>query len=98
MIHNHVTCVVNSSTAPLVTQGCMFLLRVLRGSSAPPPISPLTTRAGRKRRREVAADSELVGSGGSSVKTEKDDDHGVLNAELVNGWLGDALHDFITRK
>ena len=79
------TSPVNPLTASLVTQGSMFLLRVLRGSTAPPAISPLTTRAGKKRKREEA-DKEVVRG------------EGVLNVELVNGWMGDALHDFITRK
>ena len=79
---------VNPATSPLVTQGFMFFLRVLRGSTAPPTISPLTTRSGRKRKREEK-ESEV----GGSVKG-----HGLLNVELVNGWLEDALHDFITRK
>ena len=78
-------------TVPLVAQGCMFLLRVLRGSSAPPAISPLTTRAGKKRKREV----EVASSDGEKGAAR---DEGVLDVELVNGWIGDALHDFITRK
>ena len=82
---------VNTLTVPLVTQGCMFLLRVLRGSVALPTISPLATRAGKKRKREEkqAAESSEGGVGRGE---------GVLKVELVNAWVGDALHDFITRK
>ena len=82
------TSAVNPLMVPLVTQGCMFLLRVLRGSTAPPTISPLTTRAGKKRKKEEAEKET-----GGIVRGE-----GVLNVKLVNGWMRDALHDFITRK
>ena len=83
---------VNPQTVPLVTQGCMFLLRVLRGSSAPPTISPLATRAGKKRKRE---ENEAAGISEGGVGRRGD---GVIKVELVNAWVGDALHDFITRK
>ena len=69
----------------------MFLLRVLRGSTAPPFISPLTTRAGKKRKREE--ERAVTAASGEGVRGE-----GLLKVELVNVWVGDALHDFITRK
>jgi hypothetical protein len=68
----------------------MFLLRVLRGSAAPPTISPLATRAGKKRKRE---EKEAASASSGGVRGE-----GVIKVELVNAWVGDALHDFITRK
>ena len=70
----------------------MFLIRVLRGSAAPPTISPLTTRAGKKRKRE---EKEAAAESGEREGVRGE---GVLNVELVNAWVGDALHDFITKK
>ena len=64
----------------------MFLIRVLPGCALPPAISPLTTRAGKKRKRE---EEEKEGEGGSD---------GRLDVPLVTRWLEEVLHDFITVK
>ena len=76
----------NATTSPLVTAGCMFLIRVLRGGVVPPLVSPLTTRAGRKRKRDKCEEGE------------ESPGHGRLDVTLVTGLLADALHDFITVK
>lgn len=66
----------------------MFLLRVLRGSQTPPLVSPLTTRAGRKRKQlQEQEDVPRVNS-----------NHGELDVSMVTGWFSDALHHFITVK
>ncbi len=77
----------NALTAPLLSQGFLLLIRVLRGNttSAPPPaISPLTTRSGRKRKQSIMEPSPL--------------EHGDLNVSLVTDWLASALTDFVTKK
>lgn len=77
----------NPTTSPLVTAGCMFLVRVLRGHAQPPLVSPVTTRAGRKRRRQEEQE-----------KGEESDSHGRLDVAMVTEWFSSALHDFITVK
>ena len=55
----------------------------------PPLISPVTTRAGRKRK--------LQGEG-EEKKVEPGSEHGLLNVGVVTGWFAEALHDFLTVK
>ena len=85
---NNLSCTLLASvvTSPLLTAGCLFLVRVLRGCTPPPLVSPLTTRAGKKRKREERKEE---GEGESN---------GRLDLPLVTQWLEEVLHDFITVK
>lgn len=73
------------TTSPLAIAGSMFLLRVLRGCSHPPLISPLTTRAGRKRKGEEQGEESAGG-------------HSELDVNMVTEWFAAALHNFMTVK
>lgn len=82
----------NTTTSPLVTAGCMYFIRVLRGCAPPPPaISPVTTRAGRKRKLNQ---QDLSADGNQSSMAH----HGQLDVTLLTQWLSAALHDFMTVK
>jgi hypothetical protein len=61
------------------------LLKCLLSShpASPSIISPLTTRSGRKRKRE---------------EEEKVTTFGSLDVTMVTGWFSDVLHDFLTKK
>lgn len=72
----------------------MFLLRVLRGSQTPPLISPLTTRAGRKRKLQQSQEQGVSEVKKSGIKSN----HGELDVVMATGWFSDALHHFITVK
>ena len=67
----------------------MFLIRVLRRSLTPPLVSPLTTRAGRKRKEQCQEQDNTAGM---------ISDNGKLDVTMVTGWFSDVLHHFITVK
>ncbi len=55
-----------------------------------PHVSPLTTRAGRKRKLEEEEEER--------GEVKPDQDHGLLCVPMVTQWLSDALHDCLTVK
>ena len=59
---------------------------LLSAEPDPPPISPLFTRAARKRRRELGNEEEAPVS------------LGAIDVAMVTGWFSDALHEYLTRK
>lgn len=89
----------NAVSSPLVTSGVMYLMRVLRGagpitagSGSQSFISPLTTRAGRKRKLEERGEEQIIS------EQEEELEHGLLDVGLITEWFSASLHNFITVK
>ena len=99
----------------LVSSACLLhsthtQLRVLRGCSAPPTISPLTTRSGRKRKLQkpntevchltlkLFVLTDVFHSPPILFSYSHQPNHGLLNVSMVTGWFSDVLHHFITVK
>ena len=75
------------SLSPSLLPSLPSQLKVLLACESPPAISPVTTRAGRKRKREQERPEE-----------EGRPSHGLLDVPMVTGLLSDVLHNFITKK
>lgn len=90
-VHSHLHTLVElldkatPTSSPLATLGCMFLLKVLRGATVPPAVSPLTTRSGRKRKCNEETPAAPVSAG-------------ILNVAMVTEWFAEALQKFSTKK
>ncbi|KAI8504946.1 Myb-binding protein 1A [Branchiostoma belcheri] len=74
----------------LVSAGCLFLLRVLRGKTSPAEPSPVKTRA--KRKKEKQTEDKTSGSEDPDLKT------GHIDVQKVVDLYSSALQNFMTRR